>query len=72
MHNEQWLSAVTFLFAILLIAVLAWLTRQEPVDRCANTQADVGAAVLADEPGDQEALVNRAIIMKGDCEPEAQ
>lgn len=32
-----------------------------------NPQQSVGAAVLADEPGDQEALINRAIIVKAKC-----
>jgi hypothetical protein len=48
---------------------MAWLTYTEE-DPCANPQADVSGAVLADPEGDQDALVNRAIIMKGKCKKE--
>ena len=56
-----------FVLAVGLIAMLAWLTVHEE-DPCANLQGDVGAAVLAEGEGDQDALVNRAIIARGRCE----
>ena len=56
-----------FLLAVGGIALLAWLTLYEE-DPCANPQGDIGAAVLAEGNGDQDALVNRAIIVKGNCE----
>ena len=56
-----------FIFVIGLVALLAWLTLYEE-DPCASQQADIGAAVLGDEAGDQEALANRAIIVRGNCE----
>jgi hypothetical protein len=56
-----------FVLAIGGIALLAWLTIYEE-DPCANVQGDVGAAVLADGDGDQEGLINRAIIVRGNCE----
>jgi hypothetical protein len=67
MFNNKLLQAATFVFVVFLIAVLAWVTLYEPEDPCDQTRSDVGAAVLADQPGDQDALVNRAIIMRGDC-----
>lgn len=60
------LKILTFLVIIALVGALAWLTVSDD-DPCANPQADVTGSVLADE-GDQDALVNRAIIMKGKCE----
>ena len=72
MRNTQLLQVVAFIFVVFMVAVLAWLTLSEPEDPCANPQADIGAAVLADEAGDQEALVNRAIIMRGNCEDKEQ
>jgi hypothetical protein len=57
-----------FVLAVGLVALLAWLTLYEEQDPCADSRADVGGAVLADESGDQEALVNRAIILRGKCE----
>ena len=69
--RDNWpLRAAIFLFVIFLVAVLAWLTQPEEEDPCANPQADVSGAVLADQPGEQDALVNRAIILKGKCEKE--
>jgi hypothetical protein len=56
-----------FVLVIGLVALLAWLTMYEE-DPCANAQGDVGAAVLADEGGDQGALVNRAIIVGANCD----
>ncbi|MEH6570019.1 MAG: hypothetical protein V7709_13145 [Halioglobus sp.] len=40
------------------------MTNEDP---CANPQADITGSVLADEEGDQDALINRAIILKGNC-----
>lgn len=68
MRNHWLLQAATFLFVVLLIGLLAWLTLPQEEDPCAAAQTDVSAAVLADSPGDQDALVNRAIILKGRCE----
>ena len=68
MLSNKLLQAATFIFVVFLVAVLAWVTLYEPEDPCAQTGTDVGAAVLADQPGDQDALVNRAIIVRGDCE----
>jgi hypothetical protein len=56
-----------FVLAIGLVALLAWLTLYDE-DPCANPQGDIGAAVLADEGGDQGALVNRAIIIGANCD----
>jgi len=71
MRNNWPLRAAIFLFVIFLVAVLSWLTQPLDEDPCANPQADISAAVLADQPGEQDALVNRAIILKGNCEKEA-
>ncbi len=68
MRDNWLLRSATFLFVIFLVAVLSWLTMTEGEDPCANPQSDVSAAVLADQPGEQDALVNRAIILKGNCE----
>lgn len=55
--------------AVVVAAALYWLTRDEAsVGACASSERDVGAAVLADSDSDQEALVNRAIIVRGKCE----
>ena len=56
-----------FILVTGLVALLAWLTMYEE-DPCSDIQGDVGAAVLADESGDQDALVNRAIIVRSKCE----
>ena len=72
MRNNWPLQAATFFFVILLVAVLAWLTVHEEEDPCASAHSDVSAAVLADAPGDQDALVNRAIILKGNCKEGAK
>ncbi len=72
MRSNWPLRAATFAFVIFLVAVLSWLTQPLDEDPCANPQADVSAAVLADQPGEQDALVNRAIILKGKCEKEAE
>lgn len=73
MRNNWPLQAATFFFVILLVAVLAWLTVHEEEDPCASgAHSDISAAVLADAPGDQDALVNRAIILKGNCKEGAK
>lgn len=66
--RNTWLKIATFIFVVFLIAVMAWLTMPEEEDPCAGPQTDISAAVIADQPGDQDALVNRAIIMRGKCE----
>jgi len=63
------LQGLTFVAVVLLVAILAWLTLSEE-DPCASPQSDISAAVLADQEGDKDALINRAIIVKGDCEKE--
>ena len=70
MRDKRLMQALSFLFVVFMIAVLAWLTQPETEDPCAGSQADISAAVLAEEAGDQDALVNRAIILKGNCEKE--
>lgn len=67
MRNNRLLQAATFVFVVFLVAVLAWLTMPATEDPCAEPQSDISAAVLADESADQDALVNRAIILKGAC-----
>ena len=62
------LQFATFLFVVGLVALLAWLTIYEE-DPCDNI-GDAGAAMLA-EDGDQDALVNRAIIARSNCEQDA-
>ena len=59
------LQFATFVLVVGLIALLAWLTFYEE-DPCDNI-GDAGAAMLAEE-GDQDALVNRAIIARANCE----
>ncbi|MBT4521374.1 MAG: hypothetical protein HOC23_15350 [Halieaceae bacterium] len=71
MDRKTVLKAASFLLVIGLIALLALLTHQEkPEQPCANPQADISAAVLAEQDADQDALVNRAIILRGPCEEE--
>ena len=72
MANNWLLRVATFLFVIFLIALLAWLTMAPAVDPCDETEVDVGAAVLGDGSGDQEGLINRAIIKRGACKKEPQ
>ncbi len=67
MSKPLLLSAVAFVAVVIIVAVLATLTGEEDV-ACSSTERDVGAAVLADDNGDQDALVNRAIIVRGKCE----
>jgi hypothetical protein len=63
------LRTTSVLVVMLLIGVMAWLTFTEE-DPCANPQADISGAVLAEPDGDQDALANRAIVMKGKCKKE--
>ena len=67
MNKTTVLRAGSLLLVILLIAVLAILTQQEE-DPCSNPQADISGAILADGDGDQDALANRAILMRANCE----
>ncbi len=67
MTGNTLLKVLSFVTVLLLVGVLAFLTLWEE-DPCAGDQADISAAVLAEEGGDQDALVNRAIIKKGVCE----
>ena len=68
-NKNATLRVISILVVILLIAVMAWLTYTEE-DPCANPQVDISGAVLAEPDGDQDALANRAIIMKGKCKKE--
>tara|TARA_B100001540_G_scaffold231289_2_gene205470 strand:+ start:2831 stop:3064 length:234 start_codon:yes stop_codon:yes gene_type:complete len=67
MPTSAVLKVAAFLFVLGLVALLYWLTLVPEEDPCASPGSDIGAAVLAEENGDQEALVNRAIIVKGNC-----
>ena len=67
--NNFLLRAVSVATVLLLVAIMAWLSLTDE-DPCANPQADISAAVLAEQAGDQDALINRAIIMKSECEKE--
>lgn len=68
MHYPRLMRAAPFIFAILIVTTLVWLTLPESEDPCANPQGDISAAVLAGTPGDQEALINRAIIVRENCD----
>jgi hypothetical protein len=68
MRNSWILKIATFAFIVFLIWLLAWLTMPPEEDPCDDPQTGVSAAVIADQGGDQEALVNRAIILRGKCE----
>jgi len=69
MRRPLILSVVTFIAVITVIGALAWLTADENGSEvCTDTSQNVGAAVLAETGGDQEALVNRAIIVRGNCD----
>ena len=72
MFGSMLAKAAVFFGVILLISSLAWLTLSEPEDPCADLNNDIGAAVLADPDGDQDALINRAIILKGKCKKPAE
>ena len=68
-NDKKTLKVVSALTVITIIAALAWLTMSDE-DPCANPQADISASVLGEANGDQDALANRAIIMRGNCEQE--
>ncbi len=67
MPTSTLLKAAIFLFVTGAVALLYRLTLYTPEDPCENMQQDVGGAILADDGGDQDALVNRAIILRGKC-----
>lgn len=67
MPYQQSMKIITFAAIISLVGLLAWLTNTNE-DPCANPQTDISASVLADADGDQDALINRAIIMKANCD----
>ena len=67
MRNILNLRVISFIAVISLIALLAWLTMSDE-DPCANPQSDISASVLAEDEADQDGLINRAIIMKANCE----
>ncbi|MFV0276433.1 MAG: hypothetical protein ACK5HY_04515 [Parahaliea sp.] len=66
MNKSQLLGAVGCITAMAIIASLAWLVAQDNGE-CANSRRDVSGAVLADSEGEQDALINRAIIVRGKC-----
>ena len=70
--KPTWFKALIFFFVVGMIALLYWLTLVETEDPCDQARTDVSGAVLADDPGSQDALVNRAIIMRGACDPPKQ
>lgn len=67
MPYQQSMKIITFMAIISLVGILAWLTMTDE-DPCANPQSDISASVLADAEGEQDALINRAIIMKANCD----
>jgi hypothetical protein len=68
MGNSWVLKIATFAFVVFLVWLLAWLTLTPEPDPCEDPAIDVSAAVIADQEGDQDALVNRAIILRGKCD----
>jgi hypothetical protein len=66
MSSKFILRSGLFLFVVLAIATLAYLTQEEEPD-CSDLRQDMTAAILADSEGDQDALTNRAILMRGAC-----
>ncbi|TDG13784.1 peptidylprolyl isomerase [Seongchinamella unica] len=66
MHSKFIIRGGIFLFVVLAVATLAYLTQEEEPD-CSDLRQDLTAAVLADSAGDQDALTNRAILMRGAC-----
>ncbi|MCR9105760.1 MAG: hypothetical protein NXI15_10745 [Gammaproteobacteria bacterium] len=51
-----------FVTVAILVAALFWLTLDEP-DSSAGPQLDISGAVLAEQASDQDALVNRALLL---------
>lgn len=70
MRTSWILKIATFAFVVFIVWLLVWLTTPPEENPCEDPQTDVSAAVIADQGGDQEALVNRAIILRGNCEQE--
>ena len=68
MNKSHWFKAFAAIAVTTLLLALYWLTLVEE-DPCANAQADISAAILA-EGDDQDGLANRAILMRGACKPE--
>ncbi len=64
--SKIFLRAVSIFTVLLLVAIMAWLTQTDE-DPCLRPQSDISGAVLADQEGDEDALINRAMIMKGNC-----
>jgi hypothetical protein len=65
--NRKTLHLVlSFSVVVLIIAALAYVTG-EPEDPCEQTATDTSAAVLADGE-DQDGLINRAIILRANCD----
>jgi len=61
----------TFLLTGLLgviFLLLYWITIQKEPDPCAEQYSDIAAAILADNPEEQDVLVSRAILIRGACE----
>ncbi len=73
MNKTAIFAATAFIAVTALVAVL-YHTLRDPAgqDACFDLQRDVGAAVLADGDADQEILINRAIIVRGNCEQNEQ
>lgn len=69
MTKKHLFAAAALALVITLVTALYWLTLDE-TDPCANPQADISAAILADDGGDQAGLANRAILMRGSCAKE--
>ncbi|MBA6412219.1 hypothetical protein H2508_03760 [Parahaliea sp. F7430] len=67
MKSPLILTVVGSVAVITIVAALAWLTQENSADDGCQ-QKDVSAAVLADSDGDQEGLINRAIIVRGNCD----
>jgi hypothetical protein len=61
------LRALSVFTVELFIAIMAWLSQTDEAP-CARPQSDISAAVLSDQAGDQDALINRAIIIKSECD----
>ena len=53
---------------VFFVTVFYWLTLQEDWDPCTNLDGDIVAAIMSDDLNDQDALVNRAIAVRGSCE----
>ena len=65
-NSKLFLRAVSIFTVLLLIAIMAWLSQTDE-DPCLHPQSDISGAVLADQEGDKDALINRAMIMKENC-----